>query len=474
MSLRRRITIAAAAAVAVAIVLASILSYFAVRSQLRGQVDTGLRRQASFVASEAARRGDEPFGGERFRHRRRGSAPGGDRGLGSGPRLPRPVLGGPTGYAQFVMTNGRLVRPRGETIALPVDPKVQALARGSGKTFLRDAHVAGSHVRIVSAAIPGHGAVEIARPLNEVDHVLGRMRLILLVLGTVGVGLAAALGWFVARTTLIPVRRLTEATEHVDATQDLGRRIEVSGRDELSRLAVSFNSMLETLQRSTEALNRSAQAQRQLVADASHELRTPLTSLRTNFEVLERADTMSESERRNLLDDVHRQIEELTELMSDVIELARGDAPAHPTRSVRLDELVSESVERARRHAHGVQLRLQSEPSVVEGVPERLARAVNNLLDNAIKFSPAGGEVEVTVRDGEVAIRDHGPGSPEEDLGHVFDRFYRAPEARGRPGSGLGLAIVRQVAETHGGCVRAERPPGTGARLVLTLPADHD
>ena len=208
------------------------------------------------------------------------------------------------------------------------------------------------------------------------------------------------------------------------------------------------------------------------MADASHELRTPLTSLRTNFEVLERADTMSESERRNLLDDVHRQIEELTELMSDVIELARGDAPAHPTRSVRLDELVSESVERARRHAHGVQLRLQSEPSVVEGVPERLARAVNNLLDNAIKFSPAGGEVEVTVRDGEVAIRDHGPGIPEEDLGHVFDRFYRVhnPAFAKVEGLGLGLYIAHEIVVQHDGRIWLESKPGKGTRFYLSLP----
>jgi two-component system sensor histidine kinase MprB len=469
MGLRRRITLAAAAAVAVAIVLASVLSYFAVRDQLCAQVDAALRRQAAFVAREGAQHPGEPFRSEGFGRQR----PGGDQRSGTGPRLPRPFLGGAAGYAQFVTPGGQTVRPPGDTIALPVDVRVRGLARGSGSTFLRDAHVAGGHVRIVSATVPGRGAVEIARPLDEVDHVLRRMRLILLVLGAAGVALAAALGWFVARTTLIPVRRLTDATEHVGATQDLGRRIEVSGSDELSRLAASFNSMLETLQRSTQALDRSVQAQRQLVADASHELRTPLTSLRTNVEVLERADSMSEGDRRKLLDDVHGQIEELTELMSDVIELARGDVPSRPTTSVRLDELVGESVQRAQRHAHGVKLRLEGEPCVVQGASERLARAVNNLLDNAIKFSPPGGEVEVTVRDGEVAIRDHGPGIPEQDLDHVFDRFFRAPEARGRPGSGLGLAIVRQVAETHGGSVRAERASGGGARLVLTLPVDR-
>jgi two-component system sensor histidine kinase MprB len=218
-----------------------------------------------------------------------------------------------------------------------------------------------------------------------------------------------------------------------------------------------------------EALSSSQQAQRQLVADASHELRTPLTSLRTNIEVLS-SDALPPEDRERLLADVVAQLSELTLLVSDLVDLARGDEPAAVPEDVRLDLLVADAIERARRHAPDKTFFTELEPSLVEGVPGRLDRAVANLIDNAAKWSPAGGQIEVTVRGGEVSVRDHGPGIAESDLPHVFDRFYRAPAARGLPGSGLGLAIVRQVAESHGGTIVAERANGGGARMRLTLP----
>jgi two-component system, OmpR family, sensor histidine kinase MprB len=259
------------------------------------------------------------------------------------------------------------------------------------------------------------------------------------------------------------VTELTEAAEHIEATGDLGRRIDAGGHDEVGRMAEHFNGMLERLQ--------SSQAQqRQLVADASHELRTPVTSLRTNVEVLRDAPPMSEPDRRAILDDVVEQAEELGNLVADLIELAR-DGESSPVREdVRLDDLVAEGVVRARRHAPRVSFTLRSEPSVVLGAPDRLGRAVNNLLDNAAQHSD---RVEVTVSaDGIVAVRDHGPGVPEGDIPYLFDRFYRGATARGRPGSGLGLAIVRQVAEAHGGSVRVESPEDGGARFVLALPGE--
>jgi two-component system sensor histidine kinase MprB len=260
------------------------------------------------------------------------------------------------------------------------------------------------------------------------------------------------------------VRRLTEATEYVTETRDLSGRIEVDGGDELARLAASFNTMLA-------ALEDSLRAQRQFVADASHELRTPLTSLRTNIEVLARSESMPAAEREKLLADVVEQLSEMSTLVAELVHLARGDVPAGEPETLRLDELVLESVERARRNSPNVRFATELYESTVEAVPSALERAVGNLLDNAAKWSPPGGTVEVAVTDHEVQVRDHGPGIDEADVPFVFDRFYRAPAARGMPGSGLGLAIVHQVAEAHGGEVLVERPPDGGTRMRLKLPA---
>jgi two-component system sensor histidine kinase MprB len=260
------------------------------------------------------------------------------------------------------------------------------------------------------------------------------------------------------------VRRLTDAAEDVSETRDLSRRIDEGGRDELSRLAATFNTMLA-------ALEDSARAQRQLVADASHELRTPLTSLRTNIEVLSRTDSLPSGERGKLLHDVTEQLGEMTALIAELVELARGDqAPSEPE-DVRLDLATADAIERTRRNRPGVHFRAELEETMVRGVPATIERAISNLLDNAAKWSPPGGDVDVAVRDGEVSVRDHGPGIGADDLPFVFDRFYRAASARGMPGSGLGLAIVRQVAESHGGSVTAEPAEGGGTRLRLRLPA---
>jgi two-component system sensor histidine kinase MprB len=284
--------------------------------------------------------------------------------------------------------------------------------------------------------------------------------LILISLG--GIAVAAALGLLVSRAALAPVRRLRHATERVRATGDLSERIDARGDDELSRLAAGFNSMLA-------ALEESNRAQRQLVADASHELRTPLTSLRTNIEVLASERALPPGERERLLRDVVEQLGEMTTLIAELIELARGEEHPAEAEDVRLDLLTADAVERTRRNRPGVTFRSELEESVVHAVPATLERAVGNLLDNAAKWSPPGGEVEVAVHGDEVTVRDHGPGIDEADLPYVFDRFYRAAGARGMPGSGLGLAIVRQVAEAHGGEVVAERPDGGGTLMRLRL-----
>jgi two-component system sensor histidine kinase MprB len=279
---------------------------------------------------------------------------------------------------------------------------------------------------------------------------------------------------------MLPVKRLTRAAEHVTETQDLSQRIAPAGEDEIGRLAVSFNAMLDALEISMGALDESVHAQRQLVADASHELRTPVTSLRTNIEILQQAHDMDVQERELLLGDVVEQIEELTLLMNDLIDLARGEEQNADNEDVRLDMVVSEAVERTRRNSPTTPLQTKLEPVLVSGVAARLERAVVNLIDNAVKYSPEDEPVEIvlayrrsrgsSIGGGELTVRDHGQGISAEDMPHVFDRFYRGAEARGRPGSGLGLAIVRQVVNQHGGTVVAERAPGGGTLMRVILP----
>ncbi len=310
---------------------------------------------------------------------------------------------------------------------------------------------------------------QLAQPLTEVDSLLSRLRLILALLDLAGIAIAAILGRLVAGAAVLPLKRLTQATEHVTLTRDLSGRIESIGQDEIGRLARSFNAMLDALEGSMGALDASVHAQRQLVADASHELRTPITSLRTNIEILQHAEHMDAADRRRLLSDVVEQIEELTLLMNDLIELARGEEPHAAAEEIRLDLLVQEVVERARRHASATPFELTLQPTIVPGVPARVERAITNLIDNAVKYSPPGEPVEIVLKGDELTVRDHGPGIDAADLPHVFDRFYRGAEARGRSGSGLGLAIVRQVADQQGGRVSAERAPGGGTLMRLSL-----
>jgi two-component system, OmpR family, sensor histidine kinase MprB len=448
MSFRVRLTIVAAAAVAFAVVLASLVVYAVVRDQLRDEIDDSLHDRAA-VISRAPLEAVPDFGGDFFL------------------RIPGPALGGAGGYVQVVEEDGTTIRERQATAAIPVNDHVLDVARGDTGSFFYDTHVDGTHVRVLSfPGRPGY-AIQVARPLTEVDDSLARIRTLLIVIALAGIAVAGALGLLVSRAAVAPVTRLTEATERVTETRDLSERIDARGEDELSRLAGSFNTMLG-------ALEESARAQRQLVADASHELRTPLTSLRTNFEVLMSERELAPDERRRLLDDVVEQIAEMTTLIAGLIELARGEEQASEPEDARLDLLAESAVERARRDRPGVTFVTDLNESLVRGVPASLERAIGNLLDNAAKWSPPGGEVEISVADGAVRVRDHGPGIAEEDLPFVFDRFYRSRSARTLPGSGLGLAIVRQVAESHGGTVTAERAEGGGTRVTLKLGVTGD
>jgi two-component system sensor histidine kinase MprB len=388
--------------------------------------------------------------------------------------LPAPTLGGAAGYVQLFRSNGQLLRSETKGSLLPVTAATLAVAAGRRGAFFSDANVGGTHVRILTERASQGGVWQVALPLSEVDSTLTHLKLVLALVCLGGIALAAALGLLVSRAALVPVRRLTGAAERVARTQDLGHRIQAGEEDELGRLAGSFNTMLA-------ALERSRLAQRQLVSDASHELRTPLTSVQANLDALAIGERLSARERARILAVAQAQLRELTVLVGDLVDLSKTEVEEVEVEDVRLDLAAAGAIERARLHGvggHSSTFVLDAEPCLVRAAPARLDRAIANLLDNACKWNPpapagnqAGDPIEVRVRAGALQVRDHGPGIAVEDLPRVFDRFYRAPAARGRPGSGLGLAIVRRVAETHGGAVHAANDHDGGARLTLELPA---
>ena len=456
MSLRRRLMLACAAAVALAVVLSAGLTYWFVRDTLRDQIDASLSDPRPVEGKMAAGLDDLASASSAKQ-----------QAAIIGQRVDRitstSALDGPKVFAQAVKPDGVVqVAPGEKPSPLLDEGELQAVATGERNAFFADVERDGHRVRVHATSMPDGAVLLVARSLDEVDSTLGTLRLGLGVIVLLGIGAALGLARLATRAAVRPVSELTNAAEHVARTRDLTRRIEREGDDdELSRLAGAFNTMLE-------ALEASQRAQRRLVADASHELRTPLTSLRTNLEVLDRPG-LGATDHARLRADVIAQLEELTLLVADLVDLAREEEPVAEREALALDELVAAAVERAGRHAPGVRFATDLEPFVVDGVRSRLDRAVSNLLDNAAKYGAPGGTVDVTLRDGVLTVRDHGPGIADEDLPFVFDRFYRAPSARGRPGSGLGLAIVRQAAEAHGGSVHADRAPDGGAVLRMAL-----
>jgi two-component system, OmpR family, sensor histidine kinase MprB len=445
-SFRARLTLAAAAAVAVAIALASALVYVFVRDELRGEVRTTLEQRAALVTRGPLTVRKQPGGGDLVLDvPHRGFGPGGDV------------------FLQAVDAQGRIAKPDPRQIDFPVSDDVRSVAAGDAEPFFADAEIEGTHVLQLVVPVGDGYALQLVRPLEEVDRLLDKIGLVLVLVALGGIAAAAAFGALVARTALRPVRRLTREAELVAETRDLSRRIGLEGDDELARLGSSFDTMLA-------ALDESQRQQRQLVADASHELGTPLTSIRTNVEVLARRDDLAPAAREALLGDLVGQLGEMSGLVTGLVELASEQPTELELTDVQLDELVEDAVTRAARLAPQVTFESTLERCVVRGVPGRLERAVANVLDNAVKWSAPGATVEVTVAGGEVSVRDHGPGIADEDAPHVFDRFYRSATARAMPGSGLGLAIVKRVVDEHGGVATVERAEGGGTIVRLAFP----
>ncbi len=387
-------------------------------------------------------------------------------GLGNsrgGPARPNepPPFAEPDAYVQLLGADGTVKKPA--AIPLPVDAQDRNIASKNQAPRFRTVTIDGTPYRILTVSVPG-GAAQIARSVKETNDVLSSLDIRLLLIAVIGTGVAALLAWIIARRIVRPVEQLTSATERVAQTQDLESEIELSRRDELGRLAMSFNTMLV-------ALRTSRAQQRRLVMDASHELRTPLTALRTNVEVLQRASTMDDAQRAQVLDAVDLELSELTELVTELVDLATDARADEPPQPADLGELTERVIARMRRLT-GREITLTVGPDATVSVQAAaIERALSNLIDNACKFSGAGTPIDVTVAGSQVEVADRGPGIAPSDRDHVFDRFYRAPAARTMPGSGLGLSIVKQIADRHGASVEILPRVGGGSVVRLTLPA---
>ncbi|WP_246162049.1 sensor histidine kinase [Aeromicrobium ginsengisoli] len=371
----------------------------------------------------------------------------------------------------FVVTGGELFSPTGDvneaTKAFKSFREVE-VSLGEESQSMRTVRIQGTPYRVVAVQADGGTALVMTQSMESIDFALKRLKVILLLCSAAGVAFAGMAGWAVAANGLRPVRRLTAATERVARTAEL-TPIEVTGHDELARLTTSFNAMLQ-------ALDASQTRQRQLVADAGHELRTPLTSLRTNIELIGQAAdnaerSLSDEQRHEIMGDVRSQLEELTTLVGDLVELARDEPMTRDPEPLDFADVINQAVDRVRLRAHDMTFDVDVESWMVFGEPQLLERAVTNLLDNAAKWSPADGTVHVRLADGTLTVTDEGPGIDPADLPHIFDRFYRSSEARTLPGSGLGLSIVKRAAERHGGTVDVESAPGGGTTFTLTLPS---
>lgn len=453
MTLRTRLTLTVGAIVALAIMGGAYAAHYNTSHELRAETDRFLLDRATRLARAASLFEFRPVPSGSF-----------------------PTAEGLVRFdavTQVLRADGTVITRLNSQPELPVDRTDVAIAKaGATRTRRRDVTVNGMHYRMVTAPVAGGGAVQVARSEAEADDVLAVLRNRLLLVAALGTALAAAIAWLVARRATAPIKRLTETSERIASTQELAVPIEVSGRDEVARLAESFNTMLL-------ALDTSRGQQNRLVVDASHELRTPLTAVRTNIEFLRHAgDTLAHDERDKLLAETSQEIDELSSLVTELVELATAARTEEPVDRVDLPEVANEVATRYRRRTGRTITVVSNGQAVVDGRRSMLERALSNLVDNALKFSPPSEPVDVVVAAGRVEVADRGSGVAAADQDRVFDRFYRATATRSLPGSGLGLAIVKQIVELHGGTVSVRSRPdgGTVARVdlpVLTPPADR-
>jgi two-component system sensor histidine kinase MprB len=464
---RSRITMLVVVAVGLSVALGALISYIALSRTINNNVDNDLR-QRTWVLLNTNLSGETVVPVQGL------NTPGSTLALSiAGLKMSIVSADGAEILPVPAPVNGAEVNA-----AAPVGDPELAVARGTSIYSLRTVNVDGQLYRVYAIPddprtdsgtyVPEHSAVVVAISLAATENTLNTLATVSLIVGLIGIALAGAAGYAIGKAALRPVEELSKATEYIARTGDL-RSLPVNGDDELAQLTRNFNTMLE-------ALARSQDHQKRLVADAGHELRTPLTSMRTNLDLLAQVmaapddNRLPAEDRVELMNDVRAQMEELSLLISDLVELSRDEQPSHGIEHLDLRDIVDRATERVQRRAPGLTYDLKLSPWYLDGDPASLERLVTNLMDNAAKWSPEGGTVTVTLADGQLQVADQGPGIAEKDLAHVFERFYRSPEARATPGSGLGLAIVRQIAENHGGRVAAARAPGGGALLGVWLP----
>jgi two-component system, OmpR family, sensor histidine kinase MprB len=469
-SFRARLAVLCAGALAVALSAALLVAYASERSALGRELDSLLRARAAQVTPDVVQ---EVLAANHLLPKQRAST--GQVAAGHGKATPSAAqarslrsTGADVGLAdlRLVTASGELAdgSPSATASAAPLLATARSIASSRMAPQFRTFSLSGKHLRgyVFRAALGVAG--EIVAPLTQLDASLNELRLRFGLIALAMLALVAFLAAVVARQAMRPVVELTVAAENVIQTGELSARVGAAGggRDELARLAATINAMLT-------ALERSVGAQRQLVADASHELRTPLTTLTTNLQLLDEPGGLGAGDAAELVAHARVESQALAALVSDLVDLARGNEIELRLEDVRLDLVTAAAIARISRPTNAVSFHEQLSPSTVRGDPDLLERAIGNLLDNAAKWSPPAGTIEVTVTGNEVTVSDHGPGIPDADLPFIFDRFYRSPAAKGTPGSGLGLAIVRQIALLHGGVTTAENSP-QGTTLRLTLP----
>ena len=432
MSLRTRVAIAVGAVVFATLAIVAAVVYPAVGANLRGKNDQALiqvAKEAPTIAAKLKRAGAVgqlvPFGATQLQI------------------LPGATAGPTNGFVDLTAHD------------------VQVAGGQAGPYFYDEAYGRVDY-RIYAMQFPGSPGtlVRAALPLSDAastQTALGWLLVVLIPVGAIGAALVARLA---AGRVLRPVGQLTETVERIRATGDLSAPIETTGQDEISRLGQAFAAM-------TAALDESVGAQRRLVADASHELRTPLTSLTTNLELL--AERPDDPGAQALVAAALAEAGELRMLINDLVELARDGQASFHVEDVRLDLVAERVATRAVGRASGLTWELDCQPTLVRGDPDALERAIGNLVDNALKWSPPGGRIRISAVGGTVEVSDEGPGIPADDLPYVFDRFYRSAQARALPGSGLGLAIVRRIADMHDGTVQAI-PLQQGVKFRISIP----
>jgi two-component system sensor histidine kinase MprB len=426
MSLRKRLSIATALVVLVTVSALAIAAYAIAGHELRSQVDDTLATRADAIVRQIDRELQRP----RFPGRQQ---------VPLGPTLLQPEFDAIT---QVIAVDGTILAVLGPA-ELPVTDEVKAMAASAlpGRSGYVNATVNGDSYRVYTLTLATGGALQLGRDITDIEDARNGMRTWLIVLGIAGIALAAGVGWIIAWRTTRPIEQLAASARSIADTRNTDDPIDVKADGEVGNLVSSFNTMLE-------ALGRSVAQQKQLVQDASHELRTPLTSLRANAELLSRDDLPADT-RRAIITDIRVEIDELTSLSTELSALASDQRDTEEPSEIHLDDAVREIVERARRRSNrSVELHL-TDPGRVMVRPMQFERAVSNLVDNALKFSPPDTRVDVFVAGTRIEVHDSGPGIAPEDRAFVFDRFYRAASTRSLPGSGLGLAIVKQFAEIH-------------------------